>query len=84
MSRGGAGGGSGVPGRGRRCGGGIDWGEAPWPQLTARLKAERGGKALFHPLRQALTGRDSGPEMAVLLPLIGREEAVSRLRASAK
>jgi glutamyl-tRNA synthetase len=61
----------------------IDWSEAPWPQLVARLKPERSGKALFHPLRQALTGRDSGPEMAVLLPLIGREEAVSRLREAA-
>jgi glutamyl-tRNA synthetase len=62
--------------------GAIDWGEAPWPQLVARLKAERSGKALFQPLRRALTGRDSGPEMAVLLPLIGREEAVARLRAA--
>jgi glutamyl-tRNA synthetase len=60
----------------------IDWTQQPWPQLVARLKAERSGKALFHPLRLALTGRDSGPEMAVLLPLIGREEAVSRLRAA--
>jgi glutamyl-tRNA synthetase len=61
----------------------IDWAEAPWPQLVARLKAERSGKALFQPLRRALTGRDSGPEMAVLLPLIGREEAVARLREAA-
>jgi glutamyl-tRNA synthetase len=61
----------------------IDWDAPPWPQLVARLKAERSGKALFQPLRRALTGRDSGPEMAVLLPLIGREEAVSRLRAAA-
>ena len=61
----------------------IDWNQQPWPQLVARLKAERSGRALFHPLRQALTGRDSGPEMAVLLPLIGREEAVSRLREAA-
>ena len=61
----------------------IDWSDAPWPQLVARLKAERSGKALFQPLRRALTGRDSGPEMAVLLPLIGREEAVARLRAAA-
>jgi glutamyl-tRNA synthetase len=61
----------------------IDWTQPPWPQLVGRLKAERSGKALFHPLRLALTGRDSGPEMAVLLPLIGREEAVSRLREAA-
>jgi glutamyl-tRNA synthetase len=62
----------------------IDWSEAPWPQLVARLKEAtgRGGKALFRPLRLALTGRESGPEMAVLLPLIGRDEAVARLRAA--
>jgi glutamyl-tRNA synthetase len=63
--------------------GSIDWNEAPWPQLVERLKPERSGKALFQPLRRALTGRDSGPEMAVLLPLIGREESVVRLRAAA-
>ncbi|MFL6861762.1 MAG: glutamate--tRNA ligase [Allosphingosinicella sp.] len=61
----------------------LDWSGEVWRALTAGLKAETGraGKALFHPLRRALTGRDSGPEMAVLLPLIGREEAVRRLRA---
>ena len=61
----------------------IDWRQAPWPQLVERLKAERSGKALFQPLRRALTGRDSGPEMAVLLPLIGRDEAVARLQEAA-
>jgi len=40
-------------------------------------------KPLFHPLRRALTGRDSGPEMAALLPLIGRGESIARLRAAA-
>jgi glutamyl-tRNA synthetase len=63
----------------------IDWAEAPWPALVAALKASSGrsGKALFHPLRRALTGRDSGPEMAALLPLIGRIEAIARLKAAA-
>jgi glutamyl-tRNA synthetase len=63
----------------------IDWSVSPWPQLVARLKEESGrsGRALFHPLRLALTGRDSGPEMAILLPLIGRGETLSRLRAAA-
>jgi glutamyl-tRNA synthetase len=37
---------------------------------------------LFLPLRRALTGRDSGPEMAALLPLIGRDETIARLRAA--
>jgi len=63
----------------------IDWRDSPWPQLVARLKETSGrtGKSLFHPLRRALTGRDSGPEMAALLPLIGRDEALARLRAAA-
>jgi glutamyl-tRNA synthetase len=62
----------------------LDWSAAPWRELTAALKERTGrsGKALFLPLRRALTGRDSGPEMAAMLPLIGREEAVSRLRAA--
>ncbi|MGZ8285011.1 MAG: glutamate--tRNA ligase [Allosphingosinicella sp.] len=64
--------------------GAIDWSEAPWPQLVSALKARTGrtGKALFRPLRLALTGRESGPEMAALLPLIGRDEAAARLRAA--
>jgi glutamyl-tRNA synthetase len=35
---------------------------------------------LYHPLRLALTAEDQGPEMAALLPLIGRERAAARLR----
>ena len=63
----------------------IDWADSPWSQLVERLKATSGrsGKGLFLPLRRALTGRDSGPEMAALLPLIGRDETVARLRAAA-
>lgn len=59
----------------------IDWSADPWPALTGALKAETGrsGKALFLPLRRALTGRDHGPDMAALLPLIGRDRAVERL-----
>ncbi|MFN3724879.1 MAG: glutamate--tRNA ligase [Allosphingosinicella sp.] len=65
--------------------GAVDWSDSPWPALVARLKARTGrsGKALFLPLRRALTGRDSGPEMAALLPLIGPDEAVARLRNAA-
>jgi glutamyl-tRNA synthetase len=62
----------------------LDWSNAPWPQLVALLKERTGraGKPLFMPLRRALTGRDSGPEMAALLPLIGRDEAAARLRSA--
>ncbi|MGE0178223.1 MAG: glutamate--tRNA ligase [Sphingomonas sp.] len=62
--------------------GAIDWTAPPWAALTALLKERTGraGKPLFLPLRRALTGRDSGPDMAALLPLIGREKAIARLR----
>jgi len=61
----------------------IDWAGDPWHALTAALKTESGrsGKALFLPLRRALTGLDHGPDMAALLPLIGRDRAIRRLRA---
>ena len=63
----------------------LDWSADPWPALTAALKASTGrkGKPLFHPLRLALTGRDSGPEMAPLLKRIGRTRALARLAAAA-
>jgi len=63
----------------------LDWSADVWRTLTGELKTRTGraGKALFLPLRQALTGRDSGPEMAVLLPLIGKEQSLARLRAAA-
>lgn len=56
-----------------------------WHALTGRLKGETGrkGKALFLPLRLALTGLAHGPEMAALLPLIGRERALVRLKSAA-
>ena len=61
----------------------IDWTGDPWHALTAALKEATGrkGKPLFLPLRRALTGRDHGPDMATLLPLIGRERALARLAA---
>ncbi len=64
---------------------GLDWDTDPWSALTGALKRATGrtGRALFHPLRLAITGRGSGPDMATLLPLIGRDEAVARLGAGA-
>jgi glutamyl-tRNA synthetase len=37
------------------------------------------GKALFQPLRLALTAREHGPELKHLLPLIGKARATARL-----
>lgn len=59
------------------------WAGDIWKTWTEAVKAETGrkGKALFMPLRLALTGLDHGPELALLLPLIGRERAARRLAA---
>ncbi len=59
----------------------IDFGHDAWSKLTSALKEQTGrkGKALFMPLRLALTGREHGPDMAAMLPLIGREQARARL-----
>jgi glutamyl-tRNA synthetase len=48
------------------------WGPETWGAWTAELKQRTGrkGAALFRPLRRALTGRDQGPEMAALMPLL--------------
>jgi glutamyl-tRNA synthetase len=55
--------------------------ETTWSAFTEAVKAATGakGKALFMPLRKALTGMEHGPEMGKLLPLIGREKAHARL-----
>ncbi len=64
----------------------LTWGEDPWNALTAALKEATGrkGRALFLPLRQALTGMDHGPDMGELLPLIGEAEARARLAQAAE
>ncbi len=63
----------------------LEWGDNPWGGLTAALKDATGrkGRALFLPLRQALTGMDHGPDMGELLPLIGEAEARARLTRAA-
>ena len=58
------------------------WNGSTWSAWTAAVRDATGrkGKDLFRPLRLALTGRDHGPEMKDLLPLIGRDKAAARLR----
>lgn len=65
---------------------GTGWSDDPWHALTSALKTSTGrkGKALFRPLRLALTGRESGPEMAPLVRLIGKTSSVKRLQAAAR
>lgn len=54
-----------------------------WNDWITAIKptTDRKGKELFMPLRRALTGMDHGPELGALLPLLGREEVLSRLAA---
>jgi len=68
-----------------RIAGTLDWADDPWHALGNALKGSTGrkGKALFLPLRRALTGLDHGPDMAMLLPLIGKARAIARLAAAA-
>ncbi|GAA6201011.1 glutamate--tRNA ligase [Aquicoccus sp. SU-CL01552] len=46
--------------------------ETTWSEWTGAVKQATGrkGKGLFMPLRKALTGRERGPEMATLMPLL--------------
>ncbi|HLA02952.1 MAG TPA: glutamate--tRNA ligase [Aestuariivirga sp.] len=57
------------------------WDSTTWKTWTDALKlaTDRKGKQLFMPLRLALTGLDHGPELAALLPLMGRQKVMDRL-----
>jgi glutamyl-tRNA synthetase len=57
------------------------WDGETWSAWSSAVKQATGakGKALFAPLRLALTGREHGPELKQLLPLIGRTRAAARL-----
>lgn len=59
------------------------WDAQTWKQWTDAVKTSTGrkGKELFMPLRKALTGMEHGPELGVLLPLIGPEKVRQRLKA---
>ncbi|PZO04794.1 MAG: glutamate--tRNA ligase [Alphaproteobacteria bacterium] len=53
-----------------------------WSVWTTAVKEATGakGKALFMPLRLILTGQAHGPDMATIVPLIGRERIAARLK----
>lgn len=57
------------------------WDASTWKTWTDAVKSATGrkGKDLFMPLRKALTGMEHGPELGVLLPLIGPDKARQRL-----
>ena len=59
------------------------WDTDTWGIWTTHVKEKTGrkGKDLFMPLRLALTGFEHGPELKLMLPLIGEDEARRRLSA---
>ena len=61
------------------------WNGETWSRWTEAVKNETGrkGRALYRPLRLALTGLEHGPELKALLPLIGRDRALARLEGRA-
>jgi glutamyl-tRNA synthetase len=58
----------------------TEYDAATWKSWTDAVKKQTGrsGKSLFMPLRIALTGRSNGPELANLLPLIGKARTLAR------
>ncbi len=57
------------------------WDSETWSGWIAKVKdkSDRKGKSLFMPLRKALTGKEHGPELDKILPLIGRDKTLVRL-----
>jgi glutamyl-tRNA synthetase len=59
------------------------WDVNVWDVWIEAIKQASGrkGKSLFMPLRLALTGMEHGPELKILLPMLGRDKTLARLRA---
>jgi len=51
-----------------------------WDEWTSLIKEKTGlkGKDLFMPLRKALTGKEKGPELKYLLPLLTKENILKK------
>lgn len=59
----------------------IDCSKEIVKEIVAQLKEEGiKGKTVYHPLRLALTGEDSGPELFLVLNALGKEMAIRRLK----
>lgn len=61
------------------------WDETTWKTWTKAVAGQTGrkGKALFMPIRKALTGMEHGPELSKLLPLLGKQKVEERLKGKA-
>ena len=56
-----------------------------WGGWTKAIMAETGekGRTVFMPLRLALTGQSAGPELKGVLPVMGRDRILARLKGEA-
>lgn len=61
-----------------------NWGD--WPQTMKEIGSKSGnkGKELFMPIRAAITGHLSGPELDQVTELLGLERVVNRLEEASK
>ncbi len=59
----------------------LEWNESIWSTWTDEIKQQtnKKGKELFLPLRLSLTGYESGPEMKLLILIIGKDKVLQRL-----
>ncbi len=57
------------------------WNDETWGLWTSAIKEKTGrkGKELFLPLREAFTGLNHGPEMKLLIQLLGRDKIIERV-----
>jgi glutamyl-tRNA synthetase len=64
----------------------LPWTKHTWTQWTEDIKQRTGykGKALYHPLRVALTGRDDGPQMKAFFPFLKPDLVKQRLGGCSK
>ena len=53
-----------------------------WSSMLSQLEEKTGlrGKGLYTPLRAGITGKTKGPELAKILPFLGRERIIRRLK----
>lgn len=51
---------------------------------TIQKTTKLGGKFVYMPIRVALTGNQHGPELTEIIPLLGLERSLNRIRASLK
>lgn len=57
------------------------WDGKTWDNWIASIKqaTARSGSPLFMPIRLAITGQETGPELRALLPILGRQKVLARL-----